>query len=133
MWSRSDKYDFLWPELAQLGEQSILNKELWIEGDSTDDNVFGYQERYADYRFKKSLVTGQFAPEATSPLDFWHLSEEFASQPSLNQTFIEDATPMARVTTVDTADDFIVDGRIDLRVARILPVRAEPSLLPSRF
>ena len=132
-WSRSTKYDFLWPELAQLGEQPIYNKELFIQGTSADDNVFGYQERYADYRYSKSLITGQFDPAASSSLDFWHLSEEFGSAPSLNQTFIEDATPMARVTTVDSQHDFIVDGRFDLRVARILPVRAEPTLMPARF
>lgn len=133
MWSRSTKYDFLWPELAQLGEQSILNKELWIEGDATDDNVFGYQERYADYRYRKSLITGQFDPAAAAPLDFWHLGEQFGSQPSLNQIFVEDATPMARVTTVDSQHDFIIDGVFDLRVARALPVRPTPTLAPARF
>ena len=133
MWTRSTKYDFLWPELAHLGEQEILNRELWIQGDATDDNVFGYQERYADYRFKKSLITSEFSSLYGSSLDFWHLSEEFGSQPSLNQTFIEDATPMVRVTTVDTQSDFIIDGFFDLRVARVLPVRPTPSLAPARF
>ena len=133
MWSRSDKYDFLWPELAQLGEQPIYNKELFLVGDATDDNVFGYQERYADYRYKKSLITGEFDPNHSVSLDFWHLAEDFSGQPSLNQTFIEDQTPMARVTTVDTQHDFIVDGRVDLRVARILPVRPVPTLMPARF
>lgn len=133
MWSRQTKYDFLWPELAHLGEQAILNKELWIEGDATDDDVFGYQERYAEYRFKKSLVTGAFHPSHATSLDYWHLSEEFGSQPSLNQTFIQDATPMSRVTTVDSAPDFIIDGRFDFKCARALPVRPVPSLAPSRF
>lgn len=133
MWSRSTKYDFLWPELVHLGEQAILNKELWIEGDSTDEDVFGYTERFAEYRFKKSLVTGKFASDAPGSLDFWHLSEDFASQPALNATFIEDATPMSRVTTVDTEPDFIIDGRFTYKVARALPVRPTPSLAPARF
>lgn len=133
MWSRSTKYDFLWPELAQLGEQPIYNKELWIEGDATDDAVFGYQERYADYRFKKSLITGKFASDAPGTLDFWHVAEDFGAQPALNQTFIEDATPMVRITTVDTEPDFIIDGRFDLRVARALPVRPVPTLMPARY
>lgn len=133
MWSRSTKYDFLWPELAQLGEQAILNKELWIEGDSTDDDVFGYQERYAEYRYKKSLVTGNLASDAPSSIDFWHLAEDFGSQPSLNQTFVEDATPMSRVTTVDSQPDFIIDGRFDFKVARALPVRPNPTLATARF
>ena len=100
LWSRSTKYDFLYPELSMLGEQPIYNRELWIEGDSTDDDVFGYQERYADYRFKKSLVTGKFVSDIAGSLDYWHLAEDFANQPSLNQTFIEDQTPMSRVTVV---------------------------------
>lgn len=133
MWSRSTKYDFLWPELAQLGEQEILNKELWIEGDATDDNVFGYQERYAEYRFKKSLITGKFASDATGSLDYWHLAEDFGSQPSLNQTFIEDASPMSRVVSIASQPDFIMDARFDLRVARALPVRPVPTLMPARF
>lgn len=132
-WSRSTKFDFLWPDLVNLGEQAILNKELWIQGDSTDDNVFGYTERYAEYRFKKSLVTGKLASAATGSLDFWHLAEEFGSQPTLSQTFISDQTPMARITTVPAEPDFIIDGRFDFKVARALPVRPVPSLAPARF
>lgn len=134
MWSRSTKYDFLWPELAHLGEQAILNKELFVSNSpATDDAVFGYQERYAEYRFKKSLVTGKFAPDATGSLSYWHLSEDFASLPSLNQTFIEDQTPMSRVQAVTTEPDFIIDGRFDYKVARALPVRPVPTLAPARF
>ena len=134
MWSRSTKLDFMWPELAQLGEQAVLNKEIYVSNDAQiDDAVFGYQERYAEYRFKKSLVTGKLCSEAAGSLDFWHLAEDFAAVPTLNKTFIEDATPMARVTTVDTEPDFIIDGRIDLRVARALPVRPVPTLGTARF
>lgn len=133
MWSRSTKLDFLWPSLFNLGEQPIYKRELFVEGDATDAEVFGYQERYADYRWKRSLVTGKFSSDAAGSLDFWHLAEDFAAAPGLNQTFIQDATPMARVTTVDSEPDFIIDGRFDLRVARILPVRPVPSLAPARF
>lgn len=132
-WSRSNRYDFLWPEFVNLGEQPIYKRELFVEDDATDDEVFGYQERYADYRFKKSLVTGKFASDVAGSLDYFHLAEDFSASPALNQTFIEDATPMSRVTTVDTEPDFIIDGRFDLRVARILPVRPVPSLVPPRF
>jgi hypothetical protein len=132
MWSRSTKYDFYWPELANLGEQPVLNKEIYISGTAADDAVFGYQERYAEYRHKKSLVTGRFNPDAGGSLSFWHLAEDFASLPSLNQTFIEDATPMSRVIAV--ADrDFIIDGYFELRCARPIPVRPTPSLMPLRF
>ena len=133
MWSRQTLYEYLWPQLVHLGEQPIYKKELFLTGTSTDDEVFGYQERYAEYRFKKSLCTGLFASDATGSLDFWHLAEDFAAQPTLNRTFIEDQTPMARVTTVDTSDDFVIDGRFDLRVARALPVRPVPSLIAPRF
>lgn len=132
-WSRSTRYDFLWPEFVNLGEQPIYKRELFIEDDATDDEVFGYQERYADYRFKKSLVTGKFASDVAGSLDYFHLAEDFAASPSLNQTFVEDATSMSRVTTVDSEPDFIIDGRFDLRVARVLPVRPVPSLAPPRF
>ena len=134
-WSRQDRYDYMWPELAHLGEQPIYNKELYVSNSSaTDDGIFGFQERYADKRWSKPLVTGQLDPAyPTVSLDFWHLAEDFGSLPSLNQTFIEDQTPMSRVTAVDSQHDFIVDGRVDLRVARVLPVRPLPSLLPARF
>jgi len=132
MWSRSTRYDFLWPEFVNLGEQPVYKRELFVEDDATDDEVFGYQERYAEYRFAKSLITGKFASDATGSLDYWHLAEDLTVA-SLNQTFIEDATPMSRVTTVDTEPDFIIDGRFDYRVARILPVRPTPSLAPPRF
>jgi len=132
MWSRSTKLDFLWPDLVNLGEQPIYKRELFVEDDATDDEVFGYQERYADYRWKRSLVTGKFASDAAGSLDFWHLAEDLTVA-SLNQAFIEDATPMGRVTVVDSEPDFIVDGRFDLRVARVLPVRPVPSLAPARF
>jgi len=133
LWSRSTRYDFLWPDLVNLGEQPIYKREIFVEDDATDDEVFGYQERYADYRWKRSLVTGKFASDAAGALDFWHLAEDFSASPALNQTFIEDATPMSRVTTVDSEPDFIIDGRFDLRVARVLPVRPVPSLAPARF
>lgn len=133
MWSRSTRYDFLWPEFVNLGEQPIYKRELFIEDDATDNEVFGYQERYADYRWMPSKVTGKFRSDVSGSLDLYHLSEDFAASPALNQTFVEDATPMSRVTTVDSEPDFIIDGRFDLRVARILPVRPVPSLAPPRF
>lgn len=100
MWSRSTRYDFFWPKLQELGEQTILNKEIYAQGDSNDDNVFGYQERYAEYRYKPSEIRGQFRSTYTSSLDVWHIAEEFSSLPSLNQTFIESNTPIERSLAV---------------------------------
>jgi hypothetical protein len=104
LWSKSTRYDYFWPKLQELGEQAVLNKELYIDPASgTDDDVFGYQERYAEYRYKPSEIRGQFRSTYASSLDVWHLAEEFSSLPSLNQTFIESTTPIERVLTVDAA------------------------------
>lgn len=134
MWSFSTQYDLMWPEFANLGEQAILNKEIFVSNNpAIDDLPFGYQERFAHERWRKSLVTGKFASDAAGSLDYWHLAEDFASLPGLNQTFIEDQTPMSRVTAVPAEPDFEIDGRFDVRTARVLPVRATPSLMPARF
>ena len=132
MWSRSTRYDFYIPALAHLGEQSILNKELYIQNGGTDDSVFGYQERWAEYRQKKSEVCGIFNPDVSGALSHWHLAEDFSSVPSLNSTFISDATPMDRVTTLDTGHQFLADIRFELKSARPIPIRSVPSLV-ARF
>jgi hypothetical protein len=133
MWSRSSRYDFYEPLLANLGEQAVLNKEIFVSNDSNDDGVFGYQERWAEYRSKRSLITGKLSPEASGALSYTHLAEDFSSLPSLNQTFIEDHTPMSRVTTVDGEPDFILDMWFDYKCARPLPVFSIPSLMSARF
>ncbi len=132
LWSRSTRYDFYIPALANLGEQSIRNKEIFVSNDSNDDNVFGYQERWAEYRMKASRVVGNFNPDVTGSLSHWHLAEDFSSLPSLNSTFVRDATPMSRVTTVDTEPDFLLDLWFDYKCARPLPIYSLPSLT-SRF
>ncbi len=129
-WSRSTRYDFYIPALASLGEQAILNKEIWISNASATDNaVFGYQERWSEYRMKQSQVTGKFNPDAATSLSFWHLAEDFASLPALNTAFINDATPMDRITTVGTQPDFLIDLWFNYKCARPLPVRSVPSLI----
>lgn len=134
LWSRSTRYDFYVPALANLGEQSILNKELYVSNSSATDNaVFGYQERWAEYREKRSRVVGLFNPDVSGALSHWHLAEDFASLPTLGQTFIEDQTPMDRVTTVDTEHDFIADIWFNLKCARPLPVYSIPALMGARF
>lgn len=133
MWSRSTRYDFYLPALANLGEQSILNKELWVSNVlATDDAVFGYQQRWEEYRFKKSMLTNKFNPDAATSLSFWHLAEDFGSLPALNTTFIWDQTPMDRITTVDTQPDFMLDVWFDYKCARAIPVNSIPSLM-ARF
>jgi hypothetical protein len=129
MWGRETRYDFFWPSLAMIGEQAVLNKEIYADGSANDDLTFGYQERYAEYRYKPSKVTGLFRSNCTAPLDAWHLSEEFASLPSLNDTFIQESTPMSRVLAVTDEADFILDVYFQLRCARPMPMFGVPGMI----
>lgn len=134
MWSKETQYDFYVPALAHLGEQSVLNKELYVTNTpATDDAVFGYQERWQEYRFRKSRIVGILNPDATSALDHWHLAEDFAATPTLNQTFIEDQTPMSRIVSTTAASDFLLDLWINAKAARPIPVHSIPSLIGMHF
>lgn len=129
MWSRSTRYDFYWPALAQIGEQSVLNKEIYADGSASDDLVFGYQERYAEYRYKPSKITGKMRPGVTGSLEAWHLAEEFGSLPTLNSTFIESNTPIDRVVAVGTEPDFLMDAYFSVNCTRPMPLYGIPGLL----
>lgn len=139
MFSRSTRWDFYWPALAHLGEQAILNKEIYAQGetktksgDSTkvlDDEVFGYQERYAEYRYKPSIVTGKFRTSDSGTLDSWHLSQSFSSLPSLNPGFIVEDPPMTRVLAVNTEPHFLFDSHFKLKCVRPMPVYGVPGLI----
>jgi len=129
MWSRSTRYDFFWPEFANIGEQAVLQQEIELTDPAggTNDDVWGYQERYAEYRYKPSRISGAFRSTAATPLDPWHLSEELSS-PALNATFIQSNTPMARVEAVPAEPDFIVDMFFNYRCTRPMPIRGTPGL-----
>lgn len=129
MFLRDTRYDFYWPALAHIGEQSILNKELYWQGTSADDDVFGYQERYAEYRYKPSIITGKMRSDATGTLDAWHLAQDFGSLPVLGQTFIEENPPMSRVIALETEPHFIVDSLFNLRCARPMPLYGIPGFI----
>jgi hypothetical protein len=126
---KSTRYDVYWPSLAHLGEQSIENSELYCQGTAADDNVFGYQERYAEYRYGRNQISRLFQSAATSPLDAWHLSQEFSSLPTLGQTFIEENPPLDRCVRVNTEPHFIVDTFFDIKAARPLPVFGVPGMI----
>ena len=100
LWTRQTRYDFFWPKLQELGEQAVLNKEIYAQGTSEDDEVFGYQERYAEYRYRPSQIKGQFRSNFAQTLDVWHLAEEFESLPALNGLFIGSSTPIERSLAV---------------------------------
>ena len=103
MWSRRSRYDFYFPVFANLGEQAVFSKEIYCTGDPADEDVFGYQERWAEYRYHPSLITGRFRSTAASTLDSWHLAQKFSSRPLLNNAFINEDPPISRVSAVNTA------------------------------
>lgn len=131
MWSRSTIYDFYWPTFAHIGEQPVLNKEVyWDDGAGVEDNTFGYQEAWADYRYKPSQITGLLRSEATSNIDEWHLSQDFGgTMPTLGDTFIKETPPMSRVKAVASAPDFILDVFFNLNSVRAMPVYSVPGLI----
>ena len=131
MWSRSTRYDFYFPVFAHLGEQPIYNREIYATGTATDSQVFGYQERWAEYRFHPARVSGLFRSTASGTLDGWHLAQRFTSLPTLNQTFIEESPPLSRVLAVGAGANgaqFIMDSFIEINAARPLPMYSVPGL-----
>lgn len=128
MWSRRTRYDHYFPALANLGEQAVLNKEIYADGTTDDDGVFGYQERWAEYRYKPSMITGKFRSNDPQSLDVWHLSQDFTDTPNLNGHFISDNPPIDRVLAVHNEPQFIMDIDIKLRDARPLPTYSVPGL-----
>ena len=129
MWSRSDRYDFYFPALSHLGEQTVLNKEIYAQGTPADDDVFGYQERWAELRYKPATITGKFRSTDPQSLDIWHLAQEFGSLPALNAKFIEDHPPVERVVAVTDEPQFLMDSFIKLKCVRPMPVYSVPGLV----
>jgi hypothetical protein len=133
MWSRSTRYDFYFPAFAQLGEQAILNKEIYATGDPVQDNgVFGYQERWAEYRYKPSQITGLMRSTAAGTLDGWHFAQNFTSLPTLNETFIQENVPLERALAVGASangQQFIFDSFFSVRMARPMPMYSVPGLI----
>ncbi len=130
MWARRTRYDFFWPALAHIGEQAVIQQEIFVSGTpATDDLVFGYQERYAEYRYKQSEVTSRFRSNHATSLDVWHLSQDFAAAPLLNAAFIVDNPPIDRVIAVPTEPHFLFDSFISLKCARPMPLYGVPGLI----
>lgn len=129
MWSRQTRWDFYWPALSHIGEQAILNKEIYAQGTSADEDVFGYQERFAEYRYKPSVITGQFRSTYAQTLDTWHLAQDFSSLPTLGDTFIQENPPVERVIAVPSQPEFLFDAYFKYRCARPMPVYSVPGLI----
>jgi len=138
-WSKSTRYDFVYPEMANIGEQAVLNSEIWITGTgtpATDDLVFGYTGRYDEHRYLSSKLTNIMRPASSGGIDTvgtlasWHLSEDFATLPALGATFIEanTATPLDRAIAITTEPHMIADFFHNIKAARPLPTFGVPGL-----
>jgi len=127
--SRATRFDYYWPALSSIGEQTVLNQEIWWTNGAADTQVFGYQERYAEYRYKPSQITGIMRSDAAGSLDAWHLSQDFATLPVLDDTFIQDNPPIDRVIAVPAEPHFIFDGYFNMRCARPMPLYGIPGLI----
>ncbi|AXH77396.1 MAG: major capsid protein [Microviridae sp.] len=131
-WSRSTRYDYYFPVFAMLGEQAILNKEIYVTGGATDNQVFGYQERWAEYRYNPSEVTGLFRSTSAGTIDPWHHAQRFTSLPTLNSTFIQESPPISRNLAVGAAangQQLLLDAFFDITAARPLPLYSVPGLI----
>ena len=130
MFSRQTRFDFFWPALSHIGEQTVLQGEIFTSGIvAENETVFGYQERFAEYRYKPSVITGQFRSNYTTPLDTWHLAQDFAAAPTLNADFIEDDPPIDRVIAVTSEPHFLFDSYFELRCARPMPIYGVPGMI----
>lgn len=130
MWLRSTVYDFYWPTFAHLGEQAIELREIYAQGTKDDTTVFGYQERYAEYRYKPSQITGKFRSSVTGGnLDVWHLSQYFETAPKLNPEFIEEDVPIGRIIAVPSEPQFLIDVGFKYTTVRPMPMFGTPGLV----
>lgn len=130
MWSRKGRYDYYWPVLANIGEQAILNKEIYAQGNTADEEAFGYQEAWADYRYKPSKVTGLFRSNAAQSLDAWHYAQDYNALPTLSTAWMEQTdAEMKRTLAVQSQPDFIADFYFMNKTTRCMPVYNIPGLI----
>lgn len=127
-WSRVDRADFYFPSLANLGEQPVYNKEIYVDGSAADEDIWGYIPRFDEYRFRPSKITGIFRSQYAGTLDVWHLGLEFTSRPLLNEVFIEDHPPIDRIVAVTAEPEFLFDAYFSYKCARPMPAFAVPGL-----
>jgi len=132
MWSRSTRYDFYFPAFAMLGEQPVYNREIFVDGSVNDSGVFGYQERWAEYRYKPSQISSLFKSTSAGTIDAWHLAQKFTSLPTLNSTFIQETPPVSRVVAVGAGangQQFIFDSFFNCVTARPMPLYSVPGMI----
>lgn len=131
-WSRKSRFDFYWPVFANIGEQAVLNKEIYAQGSAKDEEVFGYQEAWADYRYKPNRVTGEMRSQYPQSLDVWHLADDYDSLPSLSDSWIrEDSGTVNRVLAVSekNSNQLFADIYVQNRCTRPMPMYSIPGLI----
>lgn len=131
-WSRRDRFDYYWPVFANIGEQAVKNKEIFAQGTAVDDEVFGYQEAWADYRYKPNRVVGEMRPGVPNTLASWHLADDYDDLPSLSDAWIrEDSSTVNRVIAVSdrVANQMFADVYIKCRATRPMPMYSLPGLI----
>lgn len=131
-WLRQTREEFYWPTFAHLGEQAVLNKEIYAQGTEADDQVFGYQERYAECRYHPSIITGKMRSTYAQSTDVWHFAQKFDALPALNGEFIQDQASyqaIKRISAVQSEPQFYLDAYLDLKCARPMPVYGVPGML----
>jgi hypothetical protein len=127
MWSRETMYDHYFPAFAHLGEQAVLNKELVVEDATTDEDAFGYQERWSEYKYKQSRITGEFRSNHAQTLEVWHLAQDFAgSCPALDASFIVENPDIDRIRASTTNHQFYFDSYFKFKAARPMPMYSIP-------
>lgn len=129
MWTRQTKYDYYWPALSHLGEQEVLNREIYADGTSADEDVFGYNERWSEYKYHPSLVTGALRSDHATSLDVWHLSQDFATLPTLSSDFIEEDPPIDRIIATVDEPQFVMDAYFKVKTARPMPLYCTPGMI----
>ena len=131
-WSRKSRFDYYWPVLANIGEQAVLNKEIYAQGNAQDNEVFGYQEAWADYRYKPNRVAGEMRSAYAQSLDVWHLGDDYSQLPKLSDQWIrEDMANVNRVIAVSdqNANQLFADIYIQNRTTRPMPLYSIPGLI----
>lgn len=128
-WSRSDRLDYYFPQFANIGEQPVKKKEIMLTGTSTDDETFGYQEAWADYRMKPNRVSGKMRSNANGTLDFWHYADNYKTVPTLSQEWMnEGKTEIARTLIVQDEPQFFGAIRVMNNTTRCMPLYSVPGL-----
>lgn len=129
LWSRTEKFDFYWPEFAHLGEQAILNKEIYAQGNADDEKAFGYQEAYSEYRMTPNRVCGKFRSNAEQSLDAWHYADNYSKLPTLSQEWLAtDKSVINRTIAVQNQPQFIMDILVENDAVRPMPIYGNPGL-----